>query len=337
MSLEYPPFVWAKDIRVEKSGDALQVTGTAVISQQDVETTRDPFHSYMRAVSRYGLDKRQGKNSFHIQFANADTEGKLIQFIQRFGPLVVSSLTSLEQKVEPDSFDFERTETDLIARQDWAELANEHRAYRAALRLIAELERKKQSDISVMRACILEISEGVTNWPNQWLRERRLRRNGVFSPQPCWLFNEDNLRVFRSYGYAAASNTPTDRLEGLVGWPPSDAVELSHHVITDLVNAYPPVVHVWGQTPVEAPDWDLTFGIRPLLYYILRRQYLQTSGIAVCRNVECRAVFEIERAGQEFCSDVCSRRQRQREYWKTTGKRRRKSRLKHQPNKRKSI
>ena len=335
MPLVYPPFMWAKDIHAERRGDALQVTGTAVISQRDMEATRDPFRSYMTAVRRYGQEKRQGKNSSHIQFANADTDGKLIRFIERYGPLVVSSLTKTEQTVETD-YDFERTETLLVAQQDWAELTNERRTYRAALALIAELERRKQSNPSAMRACLGEISEGVTHWPSQWMRERNLRRGEGISPTPTWRFDENNRRYIESYGFAAIADPPREP-SGLISWPSSDPVELSHGVLAELVNAFPPAVYIWDKTPMEAPDWDLTFGIRPLLYYILRRHYLLSSGISVCRNAECRALFEIERAGQEFCSDVCSRRQRQREYWNVTGKSRRKNRLKHQSIKRKKI
>src|SRR5205814_3356516 len=81
--------------------------------------------------------------------------------------------------------------------------------------------------------------------------------------------------------------------------------------------------------PVEAPDTDLTCGIRPVLYYILRREYLQAGGIAICRNTECRELFEIERFGQEFCGDLCSRLHRQREYWKKSGKQLRQRRIKN--------
>jgi hypothetical protein len=82
-----------------------------------------------------------------------------------------------------------------------------------------------------------------------------------------------------------------------------------------------------ANTPVEAPGWDLTCsGIRPVLYYILRREYLHASGIGICRNIECRDLFDIQRSGQEFCGDACSRLQRQREYWQRAGKKLRKRR-----------
>ena len=181
--------MWGKDIRVDRRGDALQVTGTPLTSDRDLEKARDPFHAYMRAVSRFGPHKRQGKNSSHIQFANADTDRKLIQFVERFGPLVVSSLTKKEQVIESfSSFDFDRTQTLLIAQQDWVELTNERRTYRAALTLIAELERGKQFNTSAMRDSIVEISEGVTYWPNQWIRERKLSNEGI-SPRPHWRFD----------------------------------------------------------------------------------------------------------------------------------------------------
>ena len=110
-----------------------------------------------------------------------------------------------------------------------------------------------------------------------------------------------------------------------LGPDPSGA---GHHGICERVNSFPAQVYTWGNIPTEGPHWDLAGGVRPVLYYILRREYLSATGIGVCRNTQCRELFEIERAGQEFCGDVCSRHQRQREYWTKRGRKLRKHRLK---------
>ena len=47
---------------------------------------------------------------------------------------------------------------------------------------------------------------------------------------------------------------------------------------------------------------SIKYGIRPLLYSILRRQFINPRGFAFCANTECRNFFNIERAGQQFCS-----------------------------------
>jgi hypothetical protein len=155
-----------------------------------------------------------------------------------------------------------------------------------------------------------------------------LRASGQgYGVEPTWLFRQDNLRDIQRWSYYATREKSGNPLRDLLSGP--DPIGAGHHVLCELVNAFSLRVSLWGDTPVEAPDWDLTCsGIRPVLYYMLRREYLQASGIAICRNTECRDVFEIERSGQEFCGDACSRLQRQREYWQRAGKKLRKRRTK---------
>jgi hypothetical protein len=123
----------------------------------------------------------------------------------------------------------------------------------------------------------------------------------------------------------AAERAPSgDPLRDAFGmWDP---VYCGHLVTCQLLNAFTPVVYPWGNSPVEAPAWDIRGGIRPLLYYMLRKEYLGAGGIGICRNSDCRAIFELERSGQAFCGEVCSRLQRQREYWSVRGQELRKRR-----------
>jgi hypothetical protein len=324
---DYPPFVWGKDIRVDVGPDQLEVTAEVAFLEEELAAAPDALRAYRQAVGRFGTQKRQGKNSPHIEFANANDDQKLIRFVQHFGPVVVSSLREEERAISPEGpFNFQTSQTILMARQDLTELRNERRVYHAALVLIAEL-RLKKSNIQTIQDCILEIVKGVCEWPKQWERERQLRANGLgCAAQPQWRFGEDNLSHLETQRYLATRKNSGDPLrDALFGAKPAHA---GHYVICELVNAFSPLVYPWGDSPVEAPNWDLTGGIRPVLYYILRREYLQAGGIAICRNTECRDVFEIERSGQEFCSDVCSRLQRQREYWKKIGKKLRQRRSK---------
>jgi hypothetical protein len=45
---------------------------------------------------------------------------------------------------------------------------------------------------------------------------------------------------------------------------------------------------------------SIKYGIRPLLYSILRRQFLAPRDFAACANTQCRDFFNLERAGQRF-------------------------------------
>jgi hypothetical protein len=330
----YPPFVWAKDISVTVCGDELEVSGTRVMLEEEWRAAPDFLREYRQAVSRYGPQKRQGKNSPHIQFANAETDQELIKFVQRFGPIVVSSLRS-EERSTPDVIDvpgvlhheYSVDRTILVARQVLAELRSEHRAYRAALSLVSELQRGKYADTRKIGESVSEIIANISKWPEQWEREQRLLASGVgFASQPKWLFRQDNLEHLERYEYYASRERTGDLIEEALVMHPIDA---GHYSICELVNAFSSLVYPWGRIPIEAPNWDLTCGIRPVLYYILRREYLvKARSIGICRNTDCRQLFEIERFGQEFCSEECSRLQRQREYWKKRGKTLRKRRSK---------
>ena len=330
----YPSFVWGTGISVRVYGDELEVSGIAAVTDEERRVAPDPFRGYLQAVTRYGGQKRQGKNSPHIQFANAETDQELVRFVQRFGPVVVSSLRT-EERDSPSSVDlpglgkieFPGTRTVLVARQDLAELRSERRAYRAALSLVGELQWGKRADVSKIQECVSAILESVSQWPAQWEREHKLRASGQGCPrQPPWLFRQDNLRHLEEYKYFACRERTDDVLREAITMAPLAA---AHHSICELVNAFEVLVYPWGNIPVEAPDWDLTGGIRPLLYYILRREYLlKARSVDICRNTDCRHLFEIERFGQTFCGEDCSRLQRQREYWEKRGKHLRQSRFK---------
>jgi hypothetical protein len=93
-------------------------------------------------------------------------------------------------------------------------------------------------------------------------------------------------------------------------------------VICELLNSFPSIVY---PNPSEMHN-SIKFGIRPLLYSLLRHQFIYSKGLAICANTACRNFFNIERSGQNFCSSECSLRHRQREYWKKRGKKLRKKR-----------
>ncbi len=306
---QYPSSVWGDEIKVEAHGDALLISG---VFPMCLQPGPDIFREYLEAP-RHWTQGRTGKNSPHIQFANADTDQKLLQFVERFGPVVVESLRS----DEPLAY---------VARQDMAELRNERQLYRAALGLVAELE-LRVPDIKTIEYCAREIADKVSGWPKQWLRERQLLRS--FGRQPTWFIGADELRHFDHLAWIVGRwvhETPTDPL--LAAVCTTGPVDAGHYVVCELVNAFPPRVQRYGENVIEGPPWNLTCGIRPLLYYILRREYLQRGGVGLCANTACRDVFEIERAGARFCSEECSRHQRQREYWAKRGRKLRNKRPK---------
>lgn len=320
---EYPHLFWGKDISVKVNSDDLEVSGCRYL--QGGPNT-DALYAYRMAVSRFGGPKRQGKISPHIQFANAGSDPLLVKFVRQFGPVVACSLRDEEREILSDD-DFRDTRTVLVARQSFSELRSERLAYSSALALVSELQRGKQANLATIRQRVSDIIDTVSSWPQQWEREQQLRASGQgYADKPTWRFQQDELRTIRLWASYVNSEPSGDPIMDFFGGP--DPIRAAHYVVCALVNAFSPHIYVWGDAPVEAPYIDLTCGIRPILYYMLRRVYLQAGGVAICRNIECRELFEIERFGQEFCGDLCSRLHRQREYWKRSGKKLRQRRNK---------
>jgi hypothetical protein len=322
LEANYPPFAWARDIRVKPLRDELEVTGTALFTDPESFGASDFLRDYRHAIRRHGPQKREGKNSPHVRFANAERDEDLINFVSRFGPVVVSSLRIEEREAFVGTFEIPGSDTLLVTRQNLAELRREHRAYRAALRIVAQLQLGKRCDVTKLQEYLPEIIESVDKWPQQWEREKHLR-----AAEPLWKFGHQNVCRLELWRRAACRKSSGDPFREAVAVP-ADPIRAAHLIICELVNAFNPVVYPWGTTPVEAPQLDLNCGIRPLLYYALRQEYLvKGRGLSICENIDCQEVFQIERCGQKFCGERCSRLQRQREYWGRRGRRLRGKRL----------
>jgi len=192
------------------------------------------------------------------------------------------------------------------ARQDLLELKSEQLIYKAALNLLLELA-KKESEYAPKSAnqWIAEIARGISNWPRQWSREKKQR-----GKNPLWRAPRESIQRIAALG--------SMRRDAIL--PPQVDARV---VLCELLNMFPSLAF---PNRLEMYSY-IQFGVRPLLYGILRREFLQPRDVAVCANIQCREFFEIERAGQRFCNGECSQRQRQREYWQSRGKRARKKRL----------
>lgn len=314
--VEQPSYVWGTDLVVEPAADCLIIRGhSSLWSKSSAELgSRDVFEGYLRAPQDWSSG-RTGKKSPHVLFANANSDEEVVAFVKQFGPVVARSI----QERFSDAGELPT----IIAEQEMDELRRERIVYRSALTLLAGLAQKNSPE-PVLRDCILSITDNVSEWPRQYKREQLMRSNDNLPAG--WEFDEQALRRMERIRDITLCERPTHGVEALlfpVVSPLSNPVMAGHYVLCELVNAFKPSVHFWGDAPTEGPPLDLRFGIRPVLYFILRQAYVQQSVIGICANTQCRKVFEIERAGSRFCCDVCSRHQRQREYWAHRGKKRR--------------
>ena len=146
----------------------------------------------------------------------------------------------------------------------------------------------------------------IGDWPRQWEREKSQHH---LEAEPIWKIRPESLKRIEELSKAGSDPFGLSRFDSRI-------------VVCELLNSFPSRVF---PNPVEMHA-SINFGIRPLLYAILRQQFMALRDIARCANTQCRDFFNLERTGQEFCSLTCSRQQRQRIYWKERGKRLRKKR-----------
>ena len=169
-----------------------------------------------------------------------------------------------------------------------------------------ELARSEFNYLAAQRL-IGEIASHIREWPRQWKRERSQRVE-----EPLWGLTAASLERIRQL----SSSRPDMLL------PPTIDARI---VMCELLNVFRATAF---PNPLEMHS-SIKHGIRPLLYSILRREFLHLHDVDVCANTQCREFFEVERAGQQFCTPECSLRQRQREYWRKHGKKLRENRLKN--------
>jgi hypothetical protein len=183
------------------------------------------------------------------------------------------------------------------------ELRNEQAVYRAALALVMHLTQPRY-DYGVAQRLMKIIAANIKEWPRQWQREKSLR-----SFEPIWKLRAESLERIECLSLAPPDPILPDELSGRM-------------VICELLNSFRSTVF---PNPVEMHS-SIKFGIRPLLYSLLRRQFLYPRGFFICSNSECRSFFNIERSGQQFCNPECSLHHRQRIYWQERGRKLRKKR-----------
>ncbi len=293
---------------VNRIGKELEITA-AMPEYLSESSSCDLVQQYEKARKDRSVGKqRTGKDSPHIRFANAESDDDLIEFVRSFGPVVSRTWKMLPFPLSPGlRKSGDPVPQDLMrVRQDLQELRNEQRIYKAELGLVAELTKKEREfDIEFAKEQIAEIARGIREWPRQWNREKKER-----GKNPLWSVRVASIRRIAALAKAAPDRFLSPQLDARI-------------VICELVNVFRPIAF---PNPAEMHSY-IRFGIRPLLYNILRREFFQPREVGVCANIHCRSFFEVERAGQQYCDDMCSRRQRQREYWQNRGKTVRQERL----------
>lgn len=271
----------------------------------------------------------------------------LTKVISEFGPVVAKEVVEGEQPqtegMSAEDWDNVDWRIPIGAIQDLATLRRVRRTYASALGLLAELRRgESTASITVIQQHISEIADGIWFWPQQWETERQCRASHNSTPV-AWHYNanrRDYILLLKSHAFHTEPprvgslaeqdlDDPIGTLARRAAWSAivTKPYRAGHLVLCELINVFDTEVRYFGDRAVEAlPFGSLRFGIRPSLNLILRHLYLGRAGAQVCGNDRCRCFFESKREGQIYCSDQCSQRYRQRQYWAKEGAGRRQSR-----------
>lgn len=331
----YLPLAWASEIVIEEADtDRIVVSGKLPMADYPLEPERDVYRAYQSSLKTIFGQKRAGLGSPHIRFANATNDVELLRFVRKFGPVAAGQLTTIEP---PDPYDMSFEEargidwrTSIRAVQTYADLRREREIYSSALALMNEVQRGEQSaGGQAIEEYVSKIVKGTALWPKECAKQELwFKRNPVSSSG--WSFDRSSLNYVRWSAeriFIPDSTQVDEKDNGFIHPSRLSAFRAGHQVLCELVNSFRTEVLTWEDRPIEAPGiFSWLFGVRPILYLILKHAYLGTGGTRVCGNDRCRKFFESERAGQQFCSPECSQRFRQNRYWARSGSKMRKKR-----------
>jgi len=335
----YVPMIWGADILIDVCKEEVWIFGKLPMSEEDFDRRNDPHFGYLASVRTEFAQKRSPHVPPHIAFANA-TDAELILFIEQYGPFVASAVAEAEPPTSNDipvevkeGMDWR---VSVCAIQELSVLKRERQIYAAVLRLLVELNRKETDcDLNLIRKEISAIADGISFWPEQCEKERRwnkLNRAGRI----MWDFDCDKRDYVQNMNRVIVAAKDRDQAAHIPFF--GDVRGIAHLVLCELINSFRTEVQLWGERRVEVvPLASLVFGIRPVLYLILKRAYLGRGGVELCANDRCGRLFEVQRAGQRYCNPDCSQKSRQRVYWRESGSQKRRRRRKQKTKAARSV
>jgi hypothetical protein len=303
---------WAKTIRVETRRSKLIVVGEGRIDDP-VAFASDPR---LRATDELGSyvplmgDGREGNDCPHLEFANASDFEKQVAFVKKYGPI-----QGVVQKKGPP----------LRVEQDLADLQRKQRVFARAAKVVAEIREnlqkkrtKKQRMQSAERLGRLAFDlETDADLPAPDDRHAAML-NAVMKKEGISKTFEAMVDEFTE-DYEGLDNTDRQIEHHFFEYS-------AHWMLGRLLNLYQPSVTFFYGRAAELPD-HRPEGILPILYFMLRRDYLGMSrSVASCSNNRCGKLFASVRVRQRFCCVDCSKSQRDREYWERAGKKKRRER-----------
>lgn len=281
---------WAEEIEATPTVGKVVITGHGRV--EDVATIPAELRRSQDLLRRYvpvvEWNRKKGIPPPHVEFARAETPEQQLDFVRKYGPVWGEVLSPLEP---------------LVVSQDLRVLAREQKVFGLAFELVGETKRS-EPDIDRLEALCLDVL-----------------KIGGFAPGRGFEAMLDSV--------SKRAGVPSSFKRGSVHERQLTNLFFTYHahgMIGMVLDRFPSTLVFFAGRPAELPQ-HRPEGILPMLVYMLRRDYLsETWPYSRCANKECQTLFARERSNQKFCSAICSRLQRGREYWHKAGKARRQDR-----------
>jgi hypothetical protein len=289
---------WARHIQATKEDNLVIVTGESPYSVGD-----DPLIS---------AQSGPGKSRWmHIEFANAETEPELLDFVSEYGPVDGSFVGKVEQRGATKlSFDTQRwllgrapTRSERMSgfkKQGFKKVTVEQP--------IKKLREAQESIAAATRLVALGQLETLAPYETMDRLCGRIARSlGAEGPL---LSVQDQLDFIKSGVASKKTIKQFEQTEAL----------LAGDLLRQFLDKFPPRLGRVRDRTVELPGYDET-GILPILCYLLRQDFLSdVRTIGICER--CRRLFVVRRRGAQFCSAECSQLKRALDYYhsKRTGR-----------------
>jgi hypothetical protein len=299
--VEHRSLRWADKITVEVDGDQLIVREKRGSLRETPPIQSDVLWPYSEHSKQPGAPP-------HVQFANADTDEKLIEFVRQYGPLNGKWKPSIPREV----------------MESLTGLRRERLVVTSALRLMIGLT--GEGDDSTITAGLGDLIHASLQTAPDWGIEHPKKWHGY----ECYLAVSTRAREDGDEFDAGR-----DRLENFVrGLSGKRVREYGWLALAVVLNQFPPLLFPTKQGLMEMPEWNRN-GVIPALFYMVRQDCLRGNQIQMCDQRDCGNFFAVERYGQRFCSLRCSQLQRQRDYWQRRGKEAREKRTAEERSKKK--
>lgn len=335
-----PP--WADRIEVHETDSDLVVTGIGIgwqplPSEYNIGLDRDLLRGF-DAGRRMSRDK--SRMAPHLRFAGSKATDQQVEFVREFGPILG---TKIAEGVDP---------YDLIAHQPISILSLEQDLFSHYLELIRGLRKLKDwsrfepiairkyndyhrsladGDQSAIDKDLLSKSNSDFDrfllkagaFKVELLQEIEKVRQHVASIQELIDSYPENI-VWESEGYLAGVPRPFDWKESVGLGSLCNRERLSHELSSNVVlyanlmlcrvfNQVPLTLHYADSIVQDLPE-ATPYGIRPVLYYMLRMEYLYQREIKICGRPNCGFYFAPDRSDALFCSDLCENADKQRRH-----------------------